>query len=30
VYAYPNHNLIKALLYDSKAFIHVTGVGTTT
>jgi nitrite reductase (NO-forming) len=25
VYAYLNHNLIKAFLYDAKAFIHVTG-----
>ena len=25
MYAYPNHNLIKAFLHDSKAFIHVTG-----
>jgi nitrite reductase (NO-forming) len=24
-YAYLNHNLIKAFLYDAKAFIHVTG-----
>ncbi|MGW8283257.1 MAG: copper-containing nitrite reductase, partial [Gemmatimonadota bacterium] len=25
LYAYLNHNLIKAFLYDAKAFIHVTG-----
>jgi nitrite reductase (NO-forming) len=25
VYAYLNHNLIKAFLYDAKAFIHVNG-----
>ena len=25
VYAYLNHNLIKAFLFDAKAFIHVTG-----
>ena len=25
VYAYLNHHLIKAFLYDAKAFIHVTG-----
>jgi len=25
-YVYLNHNLIKAFLYDAKAFIHVTGV----
>lgn len=25
VYAYLNHNLIKAFLYDAKAFIHVSG-----
>jgi len=25
IYAYLNHNLIKAFLYDAKAFIHVTG-----
>ncbi len=25
VYAYLNHNLIKAFLYDAKAFIHATG-----
>jgi nitrite reductase (NO-forming) len=24
-YVYLNHNLIKAFLYDAKAFIHVTG-----
>jgi len=24
-YAYLNHNLIKAFLFDAKAFIHVTG-----
>ena len=24
-YAYLNHNLIKAFLYDAKAFIHVSG-----
>ena len=25
VYAYLNHNLIKAFLFDAKTFIHVTG-----
>jgi len=25
VYAYLNHNLIKAFLYDAKAFVHVNG-----
>lgn len=25
IYAYLNHNLIKAFLYDAKAYIHVTG-----
>ena len=25
MYAYLNHNLIKAFLYDAKAYIHVTG-----
>lgn len=25
MYAYLNHNLIKAFLYDAKAFIQVTG-----
>ncbi len=25
VYAYLNHNMIKAFLYDAKAFVHVNG-----
>ena len=25
MYAYLNHNLIKAFLFDAKAWIHVTG-----